>query len=144
MIDAEVYMDRLLTQSYDALAPQSDPRPSIKPDVDVDQLDDLPAIVWHLTGSGQTANGDGLWDYSLTVNIFGDGMDQAKAAMKTLYDVVHAWNDFPARTVIDIDGEPVWVSSVEDNDLPSRFPSAVIDGRHVVQYSGIFPLALRG
>lgn len=144
MIDAEVYMGMLIKQSYDALDPQPIPRPKITPDVDMREVDALPQIVWSVTGSGQTGNGDGLWFYTLHALVFGDGMDQAKAAMKTFYDIAHAWDADPASTVIDVDGCPVWLSFLEDEDLPSRFPSADIPGRNVVQYGGSFPLALRG
>jgi hypothetical protein len=146
VIDAEVYMGLLLKQGYDAISPQPVPRPYVAPGFSTDELDPghFPAIIWHLTGSGQSSNGPGLWLYSLSVNIFGDGMDEAKGVMRTFYDLVHSWNDDPAGTVITVDGSPVWVSSVDDNDLPSRFPSADIPGRNVVQYGGVFPLALRG
>jgi hypothetical protein len=144
VIDAEVYLHQLLTRDYAALSPQPSPAPFVGPGLDVGELDHLPSVIWHVTGSGQTANGDGLWLYTLSVNVFGNGMDDAKAAMKTFYDVVHAWDANPASTVLDVDGSPVWVSSLEDNDLPSRFPSADIPGRNVVQYGGSFPLALRG
>lgn len=144
MIDAEMYMGKLLKQSYDALDPQPMPRPNITPDVDMREVKNLPQIVWSLTGSGQTGNGEGLWFYTLHLLSFGDGMDQAKAAMKSFYDIVHAWDANPASTVIDVDGSPVCVAWLEDEDLPSRFPSADIPGRNVVQYGGSFPLALRG
>lgn len=144
MIDAEMYMGKLIEQSYDALDPQPTPRPKISPDVGLHELADFPAIVWHLTGSGQTANGEGLWLFNLTVNIFGIGMDAAKDAAKHLYDVVHAWNENPAFTVIQVDGEPMWVSQLDDNDIPSRVAAADIPGRNVVQYSGVYPIALRG
>jgi hypothetical protein len=109
----------------------------------LNELGDLPHVSWHLTGSGETSNGDGLWLYNLTVNIFGNGMDQAKAAANLLYDVVHAWNDNSAATVISVDGEPMWVAWLNDNDIPSRVAAADIPGRNVVQYSGSYPIGLR-
>lgn len=143
MLDAEVYINRLMLRDVEALADTFEETLLVAPDIDVNELDELPAILFTLTGDGQVANGDGLWSFILTLSTFGYGMDQAKQFAKLGYDIVHAWDQGGPGTVIEIDDEETWVSSVDDIDLPSRLPSALIAGRNVVQYVGSFALALR-
>lgn len=141
MIDGEAFLSKLIPRDVEALDLDEDV--SIAPDIDVDQLEHLPAILFTLIGDGQVANGDGLWNFILTLSTFGEGMDQAKRFARIGYDIAHAWNGNSAATVIDVDGEPTWVSDVSDIDVPSRLAAAQIPGRNVVQYVGSFGLALR-
>lgn len=140
MIDAEVYLNLLLTRDYAALGVDAD---TITPDLDVDELDRLPAVTWNVVGAGQVANGGGLWSFILNMNFFGDGMDEAKASAKTGYDLVHGWDNDPTVTVLPVDGADTWVSALADQDIPTRLGRAVIDGRNVVQYAGSFAIDLR-
>lgn len=143
MIDAEVYLGKLLLRDAEASLEPEDEL-FIAPDIDVDQLSEFPALIWNITGDGQIANGDGLWTFTLNVIFFAEGMDAAKKWARFGYDLVHFWDDRSDLTELEVDGEPVWVSFVEDIDLPTRQASADIDGRNVTQYSGSFALALRG
>lgn len=142
MIDAEVYLHQLLVRDVQEQL-EEDETLAIAPDIDVNQLAHLPAVLFTVTGDGQVANGPGLWSFTLTLSVFGEGMDQAKRFARLLYDVVHHWDDRPDLTPISIDGENTWVSELDDIDLFSRLSSADIDGRNVTQYVGSFALALR-
>lgn len=142
MIDAEVYLATLLARDAEE---DFDPGDVvlIAPDIDVDELAELPAVLWTLTGDGQTANADGLWSYTLNLSIFAEGMDAAKKWARFFYKLVHYWNDNPALTELVVDGDTIWVSTLDDIDLPTRQSSASIAGRNVTQYVGSFALALR-
>lgn len=142
MIDAEVYLQTLIVRDTEE---DLDPGEvvTIAPDIDVDQLEKMPALLWTLTGDGQVANGDGLWSYTLTLSVYGEGMDEAKRWARFFYKLVHYWDENPALTKLTVDGDPIWVSTLEDIDLPTRQSSADIDGRNVTQYVGSFALALR-
>jgi hypothetical protein len=142
VIDAEVYIHDLIEQSMTATAPPSDLW--VAPDIDVDTLEELPALTWNLSGDSSTANGPGLWNYVLNVSIFGDGMDQAKQFAKYVDAMVQSWDVDPLATAIEVDGSDVACAGVDDVQLPARQATADIGGRLVVQYVGIYALALRG
>jgi hypothetical protein len=141
VIDAEVYFHQLLVRDIAALDLEDDV--AIAPTIDIDQMEDFPSILFEYSGDGQSANGPGLWGFTLTLSVFADGMDPAKALTRALYDVVRAWDADPASTVLAVDGERIWISSADDVDLFSRIASAQIAGRNVTQYVGSFALALR-
>lgn len=142
MIDAEVYLATLIQRDTEEdLEP--DEEVFIAPDLDVNQLAQMPALLWTLTGDGQVANGDGLWSYTLTLSVYAEGMDAAKKWARFFYNLVHYWDEHTELTELEVDGDTLWVSTVEDIDLPTRQSSADIDGRNVTQYVGSFALALR-
>lgn len=143
MIDADAYVGTLFKNSLNAVSPAPDPLPNIRPDFDPEALT-LPAVRWNIVGDGNLANGVGLHNYRLDVVIIGAGMDQAKAAMRLLHDLVHGWDEAPAGTLLTVAGDTISVASLEDDVLPSRDSAAEIPGRDLVQYSGAYALALRG
>lgn len=142
MIDAEVYLAKLLARDVEATLEPGE-EVFIAPDIDIAELRIRPALLWTLIGDGQVANGDGLWRYTLTLSIYGEGMDAAKRWARFFYNLVHHWDDRADLTELEVDGDTIWVSTVEDIDLPTRQASADIDGRNVTQYVGSFDLALR-
>jgi len=151
MIDVEVYLNLLLKQSIAAAyaANKFDPAlfaaaPWCSPDIDIDTLDNFPAVTWNILADGEAANGPGLWYFVLNLNLFGNGMDQAKALMRVMHDIAEAWDADTATTAINVDGDDVWLSGVDtDRDIPTRLPAAIIDGRMVVQYSGGYGIGVR-
>jgi len=151
VIDVEVYLNLLLQQSIQAAfdADEFDPtlipaRPWCAPDIDVEILSKVPAVTWNITSDGEVANGPGLWNFLLNLNLFGVGMDQAKELTRVLHGIAVGWDDDTTSTVIAVDGNNVWLSSVDtDRDIPTRLPAAIIDGRQIVQYSGSYGIGVR-
>jgi hypothetical protein len=151
VIDVEVYLHLLMTQSIatafadDGFDPaQILAAPYCAPDIDVDTLDNIPAVTWNILADGEVANGPGLWNFVLNLSCFGHGMDQAKALMRGMHAIAERWDEATASTVIDVDGDDVWLSSVDTNrDIPTRLPAAIIEGRLLVQYSGSYGIGVR-
>lgn len=145
MIDAEQYLGLLWEQSFTADPLDLDPPVDlwVAPDIDVDQLDHLPALTWNITGDGEAADGPNADGFILNVSIFGDGMDQAKATAIHVDEVAMKWFDDPWATAATFDNHSVVVATGERIDTPTRLPAAEINGRLVVQYSGSYRLLLR-
>lgn len=150
VIDVDVYVHLLLTQSITAAFAAGDfgdlieAAPSCTPDIDVDTLESLPAVTWNILADGEVANGPGLWNFVLNLNCFGNGMDQAKALARGMHSIAEAWEEATVSTVIVVDGDDVWLSSVDtDRDIPTRQAAAIIDGRLTVQYSGSYGIGVR-
>lgn len=131
MIDAGGIVYQLLTADI--------PTATIRDEVAVTTIDELPTIIYAISGPGQTANGDGYWNVILDLTVIDDiatGFDIASAAD----DAVHSW---PGR----ITGLG-WVHDVTDVALFSTVTagdrqSVPVAGRDVVHYAGTFALALR-
>jgi hypothetical protein len=111
----------------------------IRPDVDVNQLDQLPAVFFTLTGDGE-GSGLNLYPYTLNVSAIGNGMDAAKALMKTVDEIVVGWGTDNTTTVVEGVG---WISTVDPGVLPTRQPSSVLNGLNVTQYDASYNVALR-
>jgi hypothetical protein len=150
VIDVDVYLHLLLTQSITAAFAAEgfdeviEAEPWCAPDIDVDTLEKMPAVTWNILADGEVPNGPGLWNYILNLNCFGYGMDQAKALARGMHAIAEGWDENTAGTVIEVDGDDVWLSSVDTNlDIPTRLPAAIIEGRLTVQYSGSYAIGVR-
>jgi len=141
MIDAEAYLYELFTRDIEDAGFDEDV--TVAADIDVQVMDELPYWTFSVIGDGQQSNGDDLWSYTLTVSVFAEGMDATKNSARAMYDLVHAWDTDPGATQLTTGGDTIWVSSLDDIDLPSRLASAEIAGRNITQYTGSFGLALR-
>jgi hypothetical protein len=141
VIDPEAYFYQLLLRDVAALDLEHDV--AIAPTIDIDQLEHLPSILFDYTSDGQSANGPGLWGFTLTLTVFGNGLDATKALVRQLYDLVQRWGEGGGHTALDIDEDRIWITSLEDSDLFTRTQSVLIAGRNVTQYVGSFALALR-
>lgn len=127
MIDAGSLIYGLLTADAPAGA-------TVSAEVDVDAIDSLPTIMYSVSGSGQTSNGDGYWNVFLDLNVIGSPSNAFDIA-SALYDAVHAW--------VGVVREFGWVHEVTDISLFSTVPTPAVAGRQVVQYAGSFALSLR-
>src|SRR6185312_9257338 len=121
MIDAGSLFYTLLTR---------DTTMKVAHEVDVDTIDNLPTCTYNWSGSGQTANGDDLWEGFLDLNLF-DLRESAFDNASALYDLVHAW---PTGAVTEFG----WVTLVTDQSMFSLVPDPAVAGRQVVQYAGSF------
>lgn len=142
MIDPEAYLKQLWDLAWESLDPAG--RPWTAPDIDTTILERLPALTWNISGDGQQASGPGLWTFVLNANIFGDGMDAAKALARAVTDVVEAWGEDPRPTRLTVDGYRMAIASADQIDIPTRLARSEIDGIDVVQYAGSWSLAIRG
>lgn len=142
MIDAEAYIGQINLRDFEALRDDLD-MPHVAPDIDTETLEEIPAIIWNLSGDGQQADGPGMWTFVLSYNIFGDGMDQAKAYARLTDRVANSWFADPWPTALEVDGDRIVISGGETIDLPTRTAQSIIDGRNVVQYSGSYAIMLR-
>lgn len=106
-------------------------------ELDVEAWDELPFVTF-ITAGDSSGNGPGLWECSLTLNIFGEG-EAAFALAQEVYQAVHSW-DMPGVAVLPGIGS---VEAVADVSKPSRTASVSIGGKNTTQYSAIFRLALR-
>lgn len=102
-------------------------------------IDRLPIVVYTFIGSGQSLNGPGLWPGSLILNVMGSSLDEATAAMRTVYDLVTSWGK-PENGIVDGQGA---VEIVEDESLFSLSPKSTMIGKDVSQYDGSFGVSLR-
>lgn len=141
MIDTEQYIYQLVRR--DIVARQVDPVPTVAADLDVDTISEMPFWSFTLIGDGQIANGPGLWTYQVTWNVFAEGRDATFSSAADLYELHQGWAADSEGTVLVVDGQPIWLHSLEDVDLFSRTGAAVVDGRDIVQFSGTFALAIR-
>lgn len=132
LLDAEKLVYTLLTEA--------NPGKRIVPETDTNALGQLPLWQFNILGDGQTSNDTGIWDVVLDLNVFGDGIDAAKAEAALAYQTVWAWHTNPAAAIVDGVG---WVSDVADISLPSRAGTPDLTGHNVSQYSGSFGLTLR-
>jgi hypothetical protein len=142
MIDAEAYQKLLWDQSFTA-HPTVGFTLWVAPDIDVQTLDELPALTWNLSSDANDMNGPDAWNFILNANVFGDGMDQAKSAMRHVDSLVQEWFEDPGPTVIDVDGDRIAVADGETLDYPSRQATSDLPARLVVQYSASYRLLMR-
>lgn len=112
----------------------------VAPESDSESLGQLPLWTFNIIGDGQTSNGPGLYEITLDISVFAEGIDTAKAGAKAAYDLVWSWADDPLSAIVPDVG---WVSDVADISLFSRMGTPEITGRNVSQYAGSFALALR-
>jgi hypothetical protein len=132
LLDAEQLVFTLLTTA--------NPGMRIVPETDTDALGELPLWQFNILGDGQTGNDTGIWDVVLDLNVFGAGIDAAKAEAAAAYRSVWAWHSDPLSAVVVGVG---WVSDVSDISLFSRAGTPDLTGHNVSQYSGSFGLTLR-
>jgi len=134
LLDVEPFIYQLLgrdihAQSEDVI---------VSADIDITSLDELPVVSFILT-SDPANDGPGLYHFTLDINVFGEGMDAAKALAQMVDGIVFGWNGNEQARVDDIG----WVNAVGYIQRFTRLPSSVIDGRNTTQYSGTYALALR-
>lgn len=94
----------------------------------------FPAIIYSVSGEGQTGNGPGRWPLRLAVSVLAE-TSEVFAATSEVYEEVHAW-----RGTSSDHGH---VTVVADASLMSRITGANIGGRVIQQYAGAFDLIAR-
>jgi hypothetical protein len=139
MIDAEKLI-------YDLLTRDLDDGVTVMPAIDVDVMDTLPLVTFHVT-VGQAIDNSSPpqgWVVTLNLDVFDDDLDDAKNLSFALYDVVWAWgNGFanPPALIEDVGG--VAHDSVDDNSIFTRVLTVEVESKRVTQYAGSFELTLR-
>lgn len=96
---------------------------------------DFPAVIYSVTGDGQTGNGPGIWPVHLEVSVIATA-DKAFGLASQVYDTIHGW---------PLTGDEYGtVVSVTDVSLPSKVSSTTsANSKTEVQYTGSFDLLVR-
>lgn len=135
MLDLEKLIYELLKKSL--------PDVTILPDVEVDSINHFPLITFTVVGgsaldlSGPRPNG---WEADLSISLFEDDIDKAKALALTVYDVVWSWDD-PFNDAGRIEGLGN-AASIDDKSIFTRVGSVAIDDLTVTQMAGEYSLHL--
>lgn len=135
MIDAEVLAYSLLERD------QADA--TVRSDIDVEVMDEFPFVSFSIVVGEAIDNHapPSGWTASLTINIFDDDLDRAKARAHAVYDAVWAWRDpFAGLGIIPDVGH---VSDVADQSIFTRVVTAEVEKKWVTQYAGSFELTVR-
>lgn len=134
LIDAEQLVYTLLKRDVESRIAEV----LVLADLDVDSIENLPVVTYALSGGGQESNGRGLWEYTLSLNMFAEDNDAFDVA-KAVYEAVWSWDE-PGVAVLPGIGS---VNAVADVSAPSRLVSGVqMIGKHVTQYTAAFALTL--
>jgi len=105
-------------------------------DLEVNDVDELPFILFYTSGEGAGANDQGLWPFTLTVNAIGIGADPAEDAAKAAYHVLHGWKT--TRYVTGLGGVR-WVRNISLFAEVHGESKAMI-GKPIAQWTGIFSM----
>jgi hypothetical protein len=132
LVDDEQLIFQLLRRDLDDSV-------QVASEMDVDSIEDLPFVSFSLSGGEQDGNGPGLWRSSLTLNVFDKSQDSAWETCRELYRSVRTW-EIPGESSIEGLG---YVSSVTDMSKFSRIATVTLQGKNIVQYSGMFFLTIR-
>jgi hypothetical protein len=135
VIDAEVLAYRLLERD------QADA--TVRSDIDVTVMDEFPFVSFSIVVGEAIDNHapPSGWTASLTINIFDDDLDDAKARARAVYDAVWAWADeFAGLGIIPGVG---YVQDVADQSIFTRVMTAEVENKWVTQYAGSFELTVR-
>lgn len=124
MIDADALVHERLTAAFPDWHVASEQDPEIT----------FPAVIYSVSGEGQTGNGPGRWPLRLAVSVLAE-TGEVFAATSAVYEEVHAW-----RATSSEHGH---VTVVADASLMSRITGANIGGRLIQQYAGAFDLIAR-
>lgn len=136
MLDFEALTFQLLTRSV--------PDVPTKPEHDVGELGELPFCMFTTTGGNQL---DGVvgrpiaWEVQLSLSVFHNSLDEARALAGLYYDAVWSWEDpWSLAGLISGLGH---ATEIEDVSLFSRVGTVDIgDSRSVTQYDGRWALQL--
>ncbi len=112
-------------------------RLSLVPDVWVSSENEpsvtFPAVVYSVSGEGQTGNGPTIWRLTLTVSVLVEPHDFQKVG--DVYDAIHSW--------VGKRSASGHVTRVEDTSLLSRASSTVVNNKTINQYTGSFSIIAR-
>jgi hypothetical protein len=132
LIDSELLITKLMERDLGA-------EHHVAADVDVDTIDELPAITYTATSTGETDNG--LDTVTLSVNVFAESIDEAFRVAQKTHNVIWTWDADPSGAMVDGVG---WIQDVEDVSTFSRVGTVtVMVGRSITQYVGVYTLTLR-
>lgn len=106
-------------------------------DLDANSYEDLPLVSWTFLNSGQRDYG--LWGGILAVNVICVPRD-AEDLLSHVYAQVHAWG---ALDKGELPGVGLGVETVADQAVFNIVSQAVVNGKHVAQFSGQFGLTIR-
>lgn len=133
MLNIEELAYRLLKRDIPGVA--------ILPELDVDTIEELPAITFAVTG-GEQINADGgkpsAWACHLSLNVFDVSMDAAFKVASRAYDAVWAWDDPWAGLAIADFG---WMDEISDASIFTRIGGdSDIDAHGITQFAGEFDM----
>lgn len=100
---------------------------------ELDPRIEYPAVVYALSGDGQTGNGPGIWRVTLEVNVLVTPAQYR--IVQRVYDEVKSWPGTRSPS-----GH---VTRVEDGSLLSRTGSTPVAEKTINQYTGTFDLIVR-
>lgn len=124
MIDAESLVHERFTAAFPDWHVASEQDPGMR----------FPALIYRVTGDGQTGNGPGRWPLALAVNIL-DGTETVFDRVRAVYAEVHSWRGRSS--------EHGHITLVEDTSLITRIAASQVDNRTIQQYAGAFALIAR-
>ncbi|MFD5864357.1 hypothetical protein ACFWGP_05360 [Agromyces sp. NPDC127015] len=131
LIDDEALIYRLFTRDIP-------PDHYIASEVDVTTWELMPYGRFSCITDGG-GNGPGIWHTILSVNVFGNGTDEAFAYARELDRIIRNWGD-PGVAVLPGLGS---VESAEREQKFTRVGSVEVNGKNVTQYLGTYELTLR-
>ena len=104
----------------------------VVPETDNQSLAKLPLVQFSTSGDGQSANGPALFQVTLDLNLFTEGIDAGRRFSGLLYDLVWSWM-LPGLGVVAGAGA---VSEVYDISTFSRVGTPELTGHGATQYAG--------
>jgi hypothetical protein len=118
---------------------------TIRDEVDVDTIDELPTITYRLIPGPSIDGGTGkppsAWACELGLDIFAPNFKDATKLAGEVYDLLHTWNDVWGEA--HIIPELGHASKVEDRGLFSKVYDGPLDSEtSITQLSGLFGLQL--
>lgn len=137
MLDLEELAYRLFRDPMDSSV-------DVTSELDVDTVDRVPLLTFRVIGGPSINGGHGVpsaWNCELVVDLFDEDHERCRALARSVYDLVHSWNDiFAGTNIIDGLGH---VSEVVDRSLFTRIFDGPVEGNtHITQMSGSFGLQL--
>jgi hypothetical protein len=133
LLDAGTLFQKLLTRDLPAETYE------VANDLDVDAFDLIP-FVTHSALIAQSADGGGLYDVTLTINLFLEPLG-AHAHASAVYAVVRGWNRDPELTIVPDVGA---IEEVEDLNAIAPVSGEVLMNNKVVRhYQGTFNITAR-
>ena len=104
---------------------------------DVDAIDHVPFVIVGAR-NGQMLNGPGAWRWTIDTQIVARSMKEAADIADMVYVAMHESHDNNIR-VPGVGG----VSSVEDEEMPSRTSVSLTPAGDLTQYDGSFNVVIR-
>lgn len=120
---------RLLTDGLEGV--------EVAADLDANSVGDTPMVTFTVLNQGQFEHG--LWRVILLLNVFCEASD-TDDLLSTLYPLILSWEE-PGMGVLE--EEKLGVQSIQDSNVFDLVTQAVMNGKHILQFSGQFELIVQ-